>query len=311
MAASEDPPPPLPFAHASDLVRAHQKDEVCRGLLRRAICEAHEELAGHRAAARWQSAVANASDLAYVVATSVLAGRTLGEEYCELLPVTPAASLDGRLLRPARLRRLIAGALSILQVFLPSLLRSWAASARTPRWQSLLSTAADAAPLALRLHLAIFYLFGRFRHVADRAVHTRYVSLSERPYRNFSYRALGVLLLAQIAGELYSRRAKRRREQSEAILAASAAEAVAAMSQKKAQVHPGAALLLASDPDKQPTCRICFCPATCTTAATCGHLYCWECIATWCATKPSCPYCRAHTPPQQLLPLNHYEMAPS
>ena len=72
-------PPPLPFAHPADLVRAHQKDEQCRGgdfvvklqlshawqhsmacrhlpvgELRRLVLDAVDETLGRRAAA-WQS----------------------------------------------------------------------------------------------------------------------------------------------------------------------------------------------------------------------------------------------------------------
>ena len=51
------------------------------------------------------------------------------------------------------------------------------------------------------VHLALFYLFGRYHHLSDRALCLRAVSMAERPYRNFSYRPLGALLLAQVLGQ--------------------------------------------------------------------------------------------------------------
>ena len=47
----------------------------------------------------------------------------------------------------------------------------------------------------------MFYLFGKYRHVSDRCLSLRSVSMAERPYRSFSYRPLGVLLLAQVLGQ--------------------------------------------------------------------------------------------------------------
>ena len=51
------------------------------------------------------------------------------------------------------------------------------------------------------LHLAFFYLFGRYHNLTDRIFSLRAVSMAEYPYRNFSYRALGALLLAQVLGQ--------------------------------------------------------------------------------------------------------------
>merc|ERR1711920_1153754 len=66
-----------------------------------------------------------------------------------------------------------------------------------------------------------------------------------------------------------------------------------------------------SSSERLPTCRVCMCPAECATATPCGHLYCWDCIATWCSGKASCPLCRTSVLPQELLPLCHYEVSPA
>lgn len=284
-------PKPLPFAHPADLVRAHQKDEQCRGQLRKHLWLSLEELLGHRRAAPLQGVASAVSDFAYDLATSVLSGRSLGEEYCELLPVVG----DG-LARPGRSRRLLAAGLFILPgLALQSLVAgAWRHSKRI----------AEVASIALRLHLAMFYLFGRYRHASDRFVGLRTVTLSERPYRNFSYRPLGALLLVQLAGQGLAAVLQRRRAASADADLASTSEAVALMSGRKNVASLG----VEPQGARQPNCNICMCPAEVATAPPCGHIFCWDCIASWCAIKASCPLCRAASPPQQLLPLRHYEV---
>jgi len=202
----EGGPPPrlLPWAHPADIVRSHQKDEHCRGLLRRHVCEAVEEVVGHRRASRWLPSLALLSDAAYAIASAALAGRTLGEEYCELLVVT------SRLRAASLWRRLTAALLAILT---PAVL-AWLVpssgglrpdmSRLRKRLQLGFVAMANAAPPALRLHLTIFYLAGAFRHVSDRLTGLQALSISERPCRQFSYRPLGVLMIAQLLGQAFS-----------------------------------------------------------------------------------------------------------
>ncbi|CAJ1362522.1 unnamed protein product, partial [Effrenium voratum] len=258
---------PLPFAHPADLLRADQKDELCRGELQRKVLEASEELLGRRAP-DWQEPLRVLSEAAYASATAA-SGSSLGEEYSELLLV------DRRLRPAAAWRRLAAPALGALSAWL------------MPRWEW--------APLLLRLHLALFYLFGRFRHLPERLLGLRALSLAERPYRSFSYRPLGVLLLAQVLGQALAKLQRRSAAADSSGLLGAAAVRSACGPAPKLRLARGS-----------PLCNICFCPAEHVTATSCGHLFCWDCIASWCAIKASCPLCRASCPPQKLLPLLHY-----
>jgi len=306
----EGGPPPrlLPWAHPADIVRSHQKDEHCRGLLRRHVCEAVEEVVGHRRASRWLPSLALLSDAAYAVASAALAGRTLGEEYSELLVVTSG-------LRTASLcRRLTAALLAILT---PAVL-AWHAPSSSSfrpgmsllrrRLQQGCAAMAKTVPPALRLHLAIFYLTGAFRHVSDRLTGLQALSISERPCRQFSYRPLGVLMIAQLLGQAFSAFIQWRRACSNADT-----DATAAATEFVVTAHgpTGGSISLMGNGSSEglPTCRICMCPAEHTTSTPCGHLFCWDCIGSWCAAKASCPLCRASAPPQQLLPLLHYAAA--
>ncbi|CAK0827202.1 unnamed protein product, partial [Prorocentrum cordatum] len=263
-----------------------------------------EEVLGHRRAVPWQPLAALASDGVYLVATAVLSGSTLGEEYCELVAVTPA------LRRASRARRLAAAGLLLLA---PAALQQLTAGSGPPRGGGASpcgrlrrALASLVARVFCSSDLAAFYVFGAFRHLSDRCTGIRALSLAERPHRSFSYRPIGFVLFAQILSQACAAVLQWRRGRGGATDSdAKAVARVAAFVSEHSSTIPCPA-----NPKRQPTCNVCFCPAEHATATVCGHIFCWDCIANWCVIKASCPLCRAAVLPQQLLPLSHYEAPP-
>jgi len=78
---------PYPYAHAPDIIRAHQKDAYFQGLLTNHLTDLHRRLLGARSAHAWSNESRTLADLLYLCLTTLLGNRTLGEEYCGLVQV--------------------------------------------------------------------------------------------------------------------------------------------------------------------------------------------------------------------------------
>ncbi|CAK7201053.1 peroxisome bioproteinsis factor 10 [Sporothrix eucalyptigena] len=99
---------PYPFAAAPDIIRAHQKDAYFAGTLANDLADLVLRFAGGRTAHAWATETRTAAELAYFGLTAWLGHRTLGEEYCDLMAVTPKAPEGGAqetLVIPTALKR--------------------------------------------------------------------------------------------------------------------------------------------------------------------------------------------------------------
>ncbi|CAK7225394.1 peroxisome bioproteinsis factor 10 [Sporothrix curviconia] len=126
---------PYPFAAAPDIIRAHQKDAYFAGTLANDLADLVLRFAGGRTAHAWATETRTAAELAYFGLTAWLGHRTLGEEYCDLMAVTPKHHQQGdldpstALLIPTPLKRSVYVLTSVLAPYfvgrsLPSVRRA-------------------------------------------------------------------------------------------------------------------------------------------------------------------------------------------
>ncbi|CAK7267209.1 peroxisome bioproteinsis factor 10 [Sporothrix epigloea] len=114
---------PFPFAAAPDIIRAHQKDAYFAGTLANDLADLVLRLAGGRTAHAWAAETRTAAELAYWGLTAGLGHRTLGEEYCDLMAVTPkhgdsSGSSSSTLVTPSPLKQIVYVVMSVLGPYL-------------------------------------------------------------------------------------------------------------------------------------------------------------------------------------------------
>ncbi|GMM36221.1 ubiquitin-protein ligase peroxin 10 [Saccharomycopsis crataegensis] len=219
----------LPFADASAIVRSHQKDSYYESYLARMLSECAAALRGTRFAIANNNSFEMLSKLVYLALTTVMAKRTLGEEYVDLVYV----SSDGKRLAPTSQKAWFAMSYAIIPFMISKLLSkikatkeqmeydydddddddtnndsqentSWSQRAVTKlvpwyQWLRKLNT-------LMEINLAIFYLFGSYYNLSKRITGLRYAfghAIPEnQPSNNkmiTGYKVLGSLMLVKTA----------------------------------------------------------------------------------------------------------------
>ena len=326
-----------PFAQAADLISSSQKDALYCDALEKSINAIARRLTGVRQTQRLRQEMKTLAMLFYFSCTTVLGNRTLGEEYCEILPV------ENNTRRFPALRRrlghvLVLSGLPYLNICLRRItqhseargemgLQSRSTSPPTPAllvvehafaWvQSLTSLTPWYA-----LYLAIFYLRGRYYHFSKQLFQIRYVYRKRSSAReeHGTYEILGLLLLLQITGQGLLRLKSFRREkdarqegsdavnmkpanlQSQSSFAAGPAEGFLEDGKPRCDLGDSTQLAWIQGSNSRK-CTLCLEPLKDPSAMTCGHVFCWSCIAEWIQEKPACPLCRQGAEIQHVLPM--------
>lgn len=238
----------FPNAAQPEIIRADQKDAYFISTLQDMLESSIRGIVGARWLTSHSNGIRNAVHLFYYVLTTLKASQTLGEEYCGILQVDAAT---GKF--PSWKRR----ALCILtNIYSPKLLSALYARVRSrltlvddqesnliedinlnerqpqssfDRLKSALSPWTLWLPntLDLRtyqtissLHLAIFYLTGRYFHLSNRLTGIKYISTQIRRDQNGnrvqppSYEFLGLLIVIQliVKTSVLFKNAQRRRQ---------------------------------------------------------------------------------------------------
>lgn len=293
------------FARAGqpELVRSNQKDVYYLGFLREGVGQLFRNLRGPFSWIKWKTELDLLADICYFGLTTISGFQTLGEEYCNIVQVDKSKTRI-----PSTLRR---GSLVFLYVFGPYVIdkaltrlelwlqtQEYCPSGLNSRVRETLSTLIPFVRTVVvyihRAHLALFYLNGIFYHIAKRLTGIQYL-LVRNSLRNDgsrpTYRLLGHLSVIQLGITL--------------ILAVY--QHLKSGKQLERLVSPDKPTSTGATASPGIKCALCLERLRDTTATPCGHLFCWNCVTEWCASKPECPLCRESVQLSRLVFLHHYE----
>ncbi|KAF9945927.1 peroxisome biogenesis factor 10 [Mortierella alpina] len=267
---ANSPPPPsfnlsLPSASQPDIIRANQKDSYYQQILKDQVKDAFREIFGSRTQHMYQTEVEVFSDLCYYSLTTLLGTQTLGEEYCDIMQINSSTGTF-----PSLPRR---SALVFWHVLVPYIYSKGAQELRRrtrpqqpqrsspahrldaslsdvepkkepsaalirvknavhnwlPTFQTFFRTHGHSA------HLAVFYFFGAYYSFSKRVTGIRYIfnrKLSPGEERS-GYEVLGVLIVIQLAIQLFQWRRQRATEAKEMAAAAIAVGEKGAIQQQE------------------------------------------------------------------------------
>ncbi|CAL5061689.1 unnamed protein product [Urochloa decumbens] len=187
------------------------------------------------------------------------------------------------------------------------------------KWPSMLPFAQDFIQLAIRTNLMLFYFEGLYYHLPKRAAGIRYVFIGKPMNQRPRYQILGIFLLIQlcILGAERLRRsnissiASSINQISSGSYPSSTGRGIPVLNEDGhviSDIRSGKAADVASHSEAssgKSKCTLCLSTRQNSTATTCGHVFCWNCIMEWCNEKPECPLCRTPITHSSLICIYH------
>lgn len=306
-------------------MRAHQKDAYFESSFRTKIQDVLHVLKGQRFVHTHPEEITVAAKSLYLILTTLLGARTLGEEYVDLMYVNrsrqrfpPLVSKIGFIFSYA-----------LLPYIISRVVKRWRANhdeGEEGYATKILSSYTKVLDVLMNLHIAVFYFLGQYYSLSKRIFGLRYVFGHNKDPRKLkqatgSYGLLGAVILLQFAVKgllnLKTHMDKRNHKNedldepnSETVIRnIGQLESLGEAINKNETLYKSLIIDLADPlqlpyiPENSRACMLCLSPMTNPAAANCGHFFCWVCIVDWIRDHPECPLCRQHCEEQNLLPL--------
>ncbi|ORX48124.1 hypothetical protein BCR36DRAFT_329706 [Piromyces finnis] len=301
----------FPFANQSSIIRSVQFDEYYQDYLINETKNLFKQIFGTRKFIKYENKIAIISRFLYYILTSILGNQTLGEEYCEIIPIKNSTKTP-----PSKLTKIYGilfqiGFPQLTILFLNKLQKITKTSNNTkeiatkstksdtlkkfthnqiPRLKTLLEKYIYA------VHISLFYINGRYYEISKRILKNRYIftrKLQKNEDKN-KYEALGYIILFEIFIKLI--------KNSKSILSNVDEDE----EKENNEGVPKQYNYLPEEEKNQRKCTLCleFCKDISVT--NCGHVFCWKCICEWCQKKNECPLCRQHIQLSQLYRIYNY-----